>query len=116
VKSLPGIEPTVAPTGVVCVECEATDGWWLHLRRCATCGHVGCCDNSPSQHATAHWHETGHPIIQSFEPGETWFWNYQKDAYLLGEKLAEPRQHPVGQAVPGPQNRVPPNWESLLNP
>ena len=55
-----------------CAECTAAGGWWLHLRRCATCGHVGCCDNSPEQHATRHQDETGHPVIYSFEPGETW--------------------------------------------
>ena len=55
-----------------CVECEASGGWWVHLRRCAACGHIGCCDSSPSQHARAHAGGSGHPVIQSFEPGETW--------------------------------------------
>jgi hypothetical protein len=50
----PGVDPAVAPSGTGCVECEAAGGWWLHLRRCTQCGHIGCCDNSPSQHATAH--------------------------------------------------------------
>ena len=40
------------------------------------CGHIGCCDNSPGRHATGHFHETSHPIIQSFEPGEDWYWCY----------------------------------------
>jgi hypothetical protein len=43
---------------------------------CQTCGHVGCCDNSPKRHATAHFHETSHPLIRSFEPGEDWWWCY----------------------------------------
>jgi uncharacterized UBP type Zn finger protein len=43
---------------------------------CTACGHIGCCDNSPNRHATAHNRETGHPIIRSAEPGETWFWCY----------------------------------------
>ena len=73
------IDPTVPPSGTGCVECDATDGWWFHLRRCATCGHVGCCDTSPSQHATAHFRETGHPVIRTFEPGEDWFWDYAAD-------------------------------------
>jgi len=59
------IDPEVAPSGPGCVECEASGGWWVHLRRCATCGHIGCCDTSPSQHATAHWHGTGHRVITS---------------------------------------------------
>jgi uncharacterized UBP type Zn finger protein len=41
-----------------------------------TCGHVGCCDSSPNRHARKHFHATGHPIIQSFEPGEDWRWCY----------------------------------------
>ena len=45
-----GINPSAKPSGTGCVECLATGGWWLHLRRCAECGHIGCCDNSPSQH------------------------------------------------------------------
>jgi uncharacterized UBP type Zn finger protein len=54
----------------------ATGGWWVHLRMCQQCGHVGCCDNSPGRHATAHHHSTDHPLIRSFEPGEEWFWCY----------------------------------------
>ena len=53
-----------------------TGGWWVHLRMCQTCGHVGCSDNSPNRHATAHFHETAHPIIRSAEPGEDWSWGY----------------------------------------
>jgi uncharacterized UBP type Zn finger protein len=59
-----------------CEECLKTGGHWVHLRLCLTCGHVGCCDNSPNKHATKHYHDTGHPIIQSFEPGEEWRWCY----------------------------------------
>ena len=59
-----------------CEECLATGGVWLHLRICLQCGHVGCCDDSPNRHATAHEHATGHPIIRSLEPGEEWSWCY----------------------------------------
>jgi uncharacterized UBP type Zn finger protein len=52
----------------------ATGAWWVHLRLCLTYGHVGCCDESPNRHATAHFHQTGHPVIRSFEPGESWIW------------------------------------------
>jgi hypothetical protein len=41
-----------------------------------TCGHVGCCDSSKGKHATAHARATDHPIVESFEPGEDWFWCY----------------------------------------
>jgi uncharacterized UBP type Zn finger protein len=66
----------VAPGGDGCEECLATGGRWVHLRMCMTCGHIGCCDNSPNQHATKHHHATGHPIIQSYEPGEDWWYCY----------------------------------------
>ncbi|HAP89471.1 MAG TPA: hypothetical protein DCR15_06790 [Arthrobacter bacterium] len=60
-NATPGIDVSIPPSGTGCVECEASGGWWLHLRRCAQCGHIGCCDNSPAQHATAHAHSTGSP-------------------------------------------------------
>ena len=59
-----------------CEECLATDGRWLHLRLCLTCGFVGCCDSSPNRHATKHFRSAGHPIVRSFEPGESWVWCY----------------------------------------
>jgi len=109
------IDPTVPPSGTGCVECDATQGWWFHLRRCATCGHVGCCDTSPSQHATAHFRETGHPVVRTFEPGEDWFWDYPADDYVDGPPLAAPEHRPVEQTVPGPAGRVPDNWRRLLH-
>jgi hypothetical protein len=110
-----GINPGVPPSGEGCVECLAAGGWWLHLRRCAECGHVGCCDSSPSQHASKHFHATGHPIAASFEPGETWFYDYPTRKMIHGEKLAEPRWHPEGQPAPGPSGKVPHDWESRLH-
>jgi uncharacterized UBP type Zn finger protein len=60
-----------------CQECmEAGESSWAHLRKCVTCGHVGCCDSSPHRHATAHFHATDHPVMRSIEPGETWRWCY----------------------------------------
>src|SRR5260370_22030339 len=60
--------PPRTPTG--CEECLAAGTSWVHLRWCLTCGHVGCCDSSPSRHATRHAHATSHPAIASHEPGE----------------------------------------------
>ncbi len=57
-----------------CEECLAVGGRWVHLRRCLECGHIGCCDSSPGKHATAHFHTTTHPVVQSFEPNESWRW------------------------------------------
>src|SRR3974377_597083 len=104
---LAGIDPTAAPSGTGCAEGEEASGWRLPLRRCAQCGHIGCCDNSPAQHATRHAKETGHPVIQSFEPGEAWFWSYPEEAfYDEGPELAPPQHHPADQGVPGPPGRV----------
>ena len=59
-----------------CQDCMESGGRWVHLRECLTCGRVGCCDSSPGKHATRHFRETGHPIVTSAEPGETWVWCY----------------------------------------
>jgi uncharacterized UBP type Zn finger protein len=59
-----------------CEECLQTGDSWVHLRVCLNCGHVGCCDDSKNKHATRHFHATGHPVIRSDEPGETWGWCY----------------------------------------
>lgn len=72
----------VVPSGEGCKECLETGGQWVHLRVCLTCGHVGCCDSSPGKHATKHFRETSHPIIQSFEPGEDWLWCYVDEVFL----------------------------------
>jgi hypothetical protein len=110
-----GIDPDALPSSTGCVECEESDGWWFHLRRCARCGHVGCCDSSPGRHATAHARATGHPLVRSFEPGEAWFWNYRTERlYETGPALAPPSAHPEDQPSPGPAGRVPPNWADTL--
>jgi hypothetical protein len=109
------IDASVAPSGTGCVECLAADGWWLHLRRCAECGHIGCCDQSPSQHATKHATETGHALIRSFEPGEDWYWDYTSEKFYDGPALAEPQHHPLDQPVPGPAGKVPADWQLHLN-
>ncbi|MFI5936347.1 UBP-type zinc finger domain-containing protein [Actinoplanes sp. NPDC051494] len=67
----------VQPSGQGCVECLASGGTWVHLRVCMTCGHVGCCDSSPGKHATAHFHAESHPLVQSYEPGEDWWWCFR---------------------------------------
>lgn len=111
---MPQIDVDAAPSGDGCAECAATGGWWLHLRRCAACGHVGCCDSSVSRHASAHAAATGHRYIQSYEPGETWWWDYRTQSALMGPALSPPTTHPLGQAVPGPADRLPDDWESRL--
>ncbi len=70
-----------APDAVACPGCEAKDEKWVKLRMCLTCGSVGCCDSSSSQHARAHFDATGHPVMRSIEPGEAWTWCYVDQAY-----------------------------------
>jgi hypothetical protein len=76
---------------------------------------VGCCDSSPSQHASYHAADSGHPIVQSYEPGEDWFWDYETEEYGEGPELAAPRYHPLSQATPGPAGHVPADWERHLH-
>lgn len=58
-----------------CPEC-AVDGFtdWVHLRVCLTCGKVACCDSSPRRHMSKHAADSGHPVMRSYEPGESWRW------------------------------------------
>ena len=65
-----------------CQDCMAVGDGWVHLRTCLTCGRVGCCDSSPNRHATKHFETTGHPVMTSAEPGETWVWCYVDEAEL----------------------------------
>ena len=111
----PGIDVAIPPSGTGCVECLAAQGWWVHLRRCAQCGHIGCCDSSPRQHATRHYEATGHPVVRSFEPGEDWFWDYGQGQGFRGPQLAEPLHHPVDQPTPGPAGAVPADWQQHIH-
>ena len=70
----------VTPSAEGCEDCLRIGSSWVHLRLCLICGHVGCCDSSPHRHARKHFHESGHPIIQSFERGEDWRWCYVHEA------------------------------------
>ncbi|MGW4369604.1 UBP-type zinc finger domain-containing protein [Nocardia takedensis] len=110
-----GLDPTAPPSGTGCLECEATNGWWVHLRRCAECGHIGCCDTSPSQHASKHAKDSGHPLIQSFEPGEDWFYDFRTEQMYEGPELAPPHSRPADQGVPGPRGRVPADWREHIH-
>ncbi len=78
-----------------CEDCLAAGGAWVHLRICLECGHVGCCDSSPSRHASAHHHDTGHPIMRSIEPGEEWAWCFDDEvAMRIPQVHGEPRIPP----------------------
>jgi Na+/H+ antiporter len=59
-----------------CQACVEEGTQWVALRRCLDCGNIACCDSSPRQHATRHFHESRHPVMQSAEPEEDWRWCY----------------------------------------
>jgi uncharacterized UBP type Zn finger protein len=65
-----------------CVECLAEGGRWVHLRQCLSCGHIACCDSSPGRHASAHYAQTQHPVMRSYEPGEDWRWCFVDQAIV----------------------------------
>jgi uncharacterized UBP type Zn finger protein len=94
----PRHEP-VTPTGPGCQECLERGDPWVQLRLCMTCGHVGCCDSSPNRHATRHFHETKHPVIKSFEPGEGWGWCYLDDE-TIESMAAFPSESPSEHYAP----------------
>lgn len=79
---LSAIEVTEPSTTAGCEDCLEIGGQWVHLRLCMGCGHVGCCDSSPNTHATRHHESAGHPVVQSFEPGEFWAWCFEDRAMI----------------------------------
>lgn len=80
----------VQPSAQGCEDCLAMGSTWVHLRICMTCGHVGCCDNSPNKHASAHYRERNdHPIVRSFEPGENWWWCYPHESIFMVDGAAK---------------------------
>jgi uncharacterized UBP type Zn finger protein len=72
--SIEVLEPPAEVAG--CEDCLQSSQTWVTLRICQTCGHIGCCDSSPGRHATAHYRATGHPVVRSAEPGQSWRWCY----------------------------------------
>ena len=84
-EHLEGLTPADFPlsrTPGACEECLAEGTVWVALRECRTCGHVGCCDDSPNRHASKHYRATKHPVIRSFEPGETWRYCFADDLFV----------------------------------
>jgi CPA2 family monovalent cation:H+ antiporter-2 len=72
----------VMPSAAGCEECLRLGDTWVHLRICMKCGHVGCCDTSKNRHASKHFRQTSHPIMQSIESGENWAWCYVDKIYV----------------------------------
>jgi len=85
----------VTPSARGCEECLKTGSTWVHLRLCRTCGHVGCCDDSPNRHARKHFRATGHPIIEGYDPPEGWGWCYVDRVFLDLTDRATPQLGPI---------------------
>ena len=84
----------VTPSALGCEECLKVGSEWLHLRLCRTCGHVGCCDDSPNRHATQHFHRTRHRIVEGYDPPEGWGWCYIDEVMLDLTDRATPSKRP----------------------
>jgi hypothetical protein len=85
----------VTPSARGCEECLKIGAWWVDLRICRQCGHLRCCDGSPGKHATSHYHATGHPIIEGYDPPEGWGW-----CYVDAELIDLPKQTPQLGLIP----------------
>jgi Na+/H+ antiporter len=73
----------IEPAGSrICQDCVREGTRTVHLRICLTCGNVGCCNSSVGRHAERHGMTTHHPVMRSFEPGESWRWCFVDE--LLG--------------------------------
>jgi uncharacterized UBP type Zn finger protein len=87
------VDVDAQPSSTGCEDCLRIGASWVHLRMCLSCGHVGCCDDSPNKHATAHYHAVGHPLVQSYEPGEDWVWCYVDEFGFVLDGVPE-HSHP----------------------
>ena len=85
----------VTPSALGCEECLKIGAVWLHLRICRTCGHVGCCDDSPNRHATKHFHASAHPIIEGYDPPEGWGWCYVDEVLFDLSDRMTPHNGPI---------------------
>ena len=81
-EHISAIEELRLPKAYECEECVKTNSTWVHLRTCQTCGATLCCDQSPNKHMTGHYHQSGHPVVISAEPGEKWMWCYDDELFV----------------------------------
>ena len=79
--------------GHKCDACDAVGVDPVQLRWCLVCGHVGCCDDTPGQHARLHHIETGHAMIGSMERGADWAYCYIHDVSAPGMLSEADKEH-----------------------
>src|ERR1700686_5147731 len=89
----------VTPSALGCEECLKTGSVWVHLRLCRTCGHVGCCDDSPNHHASKHFQSTGHPIIEGYDPPQDWDWCFVDEEFVDLGGHTTPQSGPIPRYV-----------------
>jgi hypothetical protein len=66
------------PTGG-CQPCLDRGEAWVRLCLCQSCGWVACFDDSPGQHAKAHYEETDHPVVILLQhPHPRWCYVHQR--------------------------------------
>ena len=89
----------VVPGTLGCEECLKLGSEWVHLRLCRSCGHVGCCDDSPHRHARAHFQATQHPIIEGYDPPEGWGWCFVDKVMVDFGDDTTPQNGPIPRYV-----------------
>jgi Zn-finger in ubiquitin-hydrolases and other protein len=87
----------VTPSALGCEECLKSGDAWVHLRIRRTCGHVGCCGQSPNRHATKHFHLTRHPIIEGYDPPKGCGWCYVDEAVFDLSDRKTPHNGPISR-------------------
>lgn len=80
-KHLAEVNIDIKPKTQGCQECLKLGDTWVSLRKCLTCGHVGCCNSSKNKHAQKHFDTLGHPVIEEF-PDANWRWCYVDNDYV----------------------------------
>ena len=61
----------VEPSAGSCRRCREHGQRWVALWMCLSCGWVACSDDSPNQHARAHYQETDHPVAVGYPAAHT---------------------------------------------
>src|SRR3979411_1358044 len=85
----------VTPSARGCEECLKTGSIWVHLRLCRSCGHVGCCDDSPNRHARKHFDATRPPFLEGYDPPEGCGWCYLEEVMFDLSDRATPQRGPI---------------------
>jgi hypothetical protein len=54
-------------------------------------------------------------MVRTYEPDEDWFYSFVTGNAYEGPELVPPLHHPLDQTVPGPEDRVPDDWQDHLH-